>query len=163
MDKVPNPEPKLLRDVAGGFATGVTVISVEKLDGSVTCMTANSFVSVSLDPPLVMFSVKDNAHFLEHCSEGDAVGISILSAEQKPISSHFARMGHQDLVVEFELREGFHCIKNALGWYHTIVKKIISAGDHQLILCTVLSLGRDRSKDPLLYYNGYRIIGKSID
>lgn len=163
MEKVLCPDPQLLRRVAGGFPTGVTVICVERENGSVTGMTASSFVSLSLDPPLVMFSVMNKADFLNHCSIGKCLGISILSTDQKDISNQFARQNQDNIIVNFDSKAKYHCIQNALGWYHTQVKKIIAAGDHQLVICQVQDLSRNESKEPLIYYSGYRTVGNSID
>lgn len=162
MEKILSLDPQQLRKVASGFPTGVTVICVEKEDGTITGMTASSFVSVSLDPPLVMFSVMNNADFLHHCTIGKCLGISILSTDQKDISNQFARQNQEDIIVNFDSTERYHCIQNALGWYHTEIKKIVAAGDHQLIICQVQNLSRNDSKEPLVYYSGYKTVGASI-
>ena len=80
---------KRLRQVAGAFATGVTVITTENEMGGVQGMTASSFVSVSLDPPLVSFCVKEDGKLLPLLKDNKPVGISILSAQQKEISNQF--------------------------------------------------------------------------
>ena len=154
-------DTKLLRSVAGSFATGITVICVEDHEGKVHGMTANSFQSVSLDPPLVMFSVMQHNAILDYLTISKKVGISILSEEQRDISVQFSGMSEDELDVGFEKENGFEIIKGCLAWYHTTVFEIISTGDHLLILCEVKNLGKS-SGDPLIYFSGYRKVGSYI-
>lgn len=155
-------DPKKLRNVAGAFATGITIVCVEDNDNGIHGMTANSFLSVSLDPPLVLFSVNDNAKILEYLSIGKRVGISILCDDQKLVSNQFAGFNEEDIEIEFSKSEDCHLIKDAMAWYSTSVHEIIQAGDHYLILCNVLDLDRDENKSPILYYSGYKSIGNNI-
>lgn len=153
---------KKLRAVAGGFATGITVVTTLTDDGRVIGMTANSFVSISLDPPLVGFFVTLDAELMDHMKSGQAVGISILSAEQKNISSQFAGMNEEDIEISFDNNGDYYKISEALGWYETIVEEISQVGDHYMIQCKVIDLDRDKTKDPLLYYSGYKGMGEEI-
>jgi len=155
-------DSKKLRTVAGGFATGITVVTTITPENEVIGMTASSFVSISLDPPLVGFFVTLDAEFMTHMKIGQTVGISILSAEQKNISSQFAGMNKEDIPVNFDMNGKYHRIPSALAWYETIVDDMVLAGDHYLIRCKVIDLARDQSKAPLIYYSGYRGIGKEI-
>jgi len=148
-------EPQTLKHVAGGFATGITIVTIEDDKAEMYGMTANSFLSVSLDPPLVLFSVQNDASFLKHCASKKKVGISILSQNQKAISDQFAGLNKEDIEVSFVSKNKCHTLKNCLAWYETIIVQIIPAGDHQLMLCEVLDLGRDEKAKPLLYYSGY--------
>lgn len=150
---------KTLRNVAGAFATGITVVTTTKEDGSIHGMTANSFLSVSLDPPLVAFSVREQGSMMKYLKKGKAVSISILSEEQEPVSNQFAGRNEPSFEVQFEKhQEGVPTIKDSLAWYNTKVKNIIPAGDHFLILCQVTNLHRAENGSPLLYYSGYKSI-----
>lgn len=153
---------KKLRKVAGGFATGITVATTLTDDKQVIGMTASSFVSISLDPPLVGFFVKLEAEFMDHMKIGQPVAISILSSEQKPISNQFAGMNKQDIEIDFDKNGDYHKISEALAWYETVVEGIIPGGDHFLISCKVIDLARDETKTPILYYSGYKGIGEEI-
>ena len=83
-------DPKQLKSVAGTFPTGVTIVTITEASGEVHGMTASSLQSVSLDPPLVSFCVKENAKTYQLLEEGTPIGISILDNNQQDISSQFA-------------------------------------------------------------------------
>lgn len=155
-------DSKKLRNVAGGFATGITVACIEQANGEVKGLTANSFVSISLDPPIVLISVANDASFMQECSVGKPVGISILSDQQKEISNQFAGMNEDEIPVTFISNDRCHCIHGSLAWYETTIRDIIPAGDHHLILCDVHDLGREESAQPILYYSGYHILGDKV-
>jgi len=148
-----------LRQVAGAFATGVAVVTVAKPDGEVHGMTANSFLSVSLDPPLVLFSVQNDASLLEFLQQDTSVGISILSETQEDISRHFAGDTEVEFDEDFRAHVDVHLIKDCLAWYRTQIAEMIPAGDHTLILCRILECDR-REGNPLLYYSGYRFMAE---
>ena len=155
-------DPKQLRNVAGAFATGVTIVTALRNDGSVHGMTANSFVSLSLDPPLVAFSVREQGRILQYLEFGKAVGISILSDQQEAISNQFAGYGDDELVIEMESHaNGAQTIKHALAWYATSIEDIIPVGDHSMIICRVQDLDRSEHGSPLLYFSGYKTIASA--
>ena len=143
-----------LKKAAGGFATGVSIITSKEADGTIVGMTASSFVSVSFDPPLVSFYVDNNAKLHKQLQVGATFGISILNAEQQKESNHFAGYPDPNLPIELEENNGFPLIKNALGWYITKAIQIIPTGDHHMALCSVEKLGRNEEKQPLLYFSG---------
>lgn len=150
-------DSKKLRQVAGAFATGITIVTVQKTDGIVHGMTANSFVSISLDPPLVAFSVKETGSMVPHLAVGKKIGISILSDQQEAVSNQFAGWNDPPIVVSMEQHSlGVQTVKDCLAWYCTEIERIIEAGDHLLILCRVLDLERSEGGQPLLYYAGYQ-------
>lgn len=153
-------DEKRLRQVAGAFATGVTVITTENEMGGVQGMTASSFVSVSLDPPLVSFCVKENGNLLPLLKDNKPVGISILSTQQKEISNQFAGINTEEIVVPMKkVVDGVSVIEDALAWYSTEVYMIIPTGDHFTIYCRVLDLDRVEAGEPLVYWSGYRGVG----
>ena len=150
-------DSKILRQVAGAFPTGVTIITTEKEDGNTHGMTASSFLSVSLDPALVSFCVKENAAIFPLLKVGKVIGISILEASQKDISNQFAGFSKEEIEVPMSKKAtGASIIDNALAWYSTTVQQIIAAGDHFLILCEIQDLGRTEEGQPLVYWSGYR-------
>ena len=85
-------DPKQLRTVASCFATGVSVVSVINPEGEIHGMTASSFLSVSLDPPLVLFSLMNQNQMADYIKVGDPLGISILTEEMEGVSNHFAKI-----------------------------------------------------------------------
>ena len=150
-------DPLKLRHVAGAFATGVAVVTVVKPNGEVHGMTANSFLSVSLDPPLVLFSVQNEAVLLEFLQQNAEVGISILSDAQIDHSRHYAGDEEVELHEDFEQQLEVHLIKDCLAWYSTEIAEMVPAGDHTLILCRIQDCDR-REGNPLLFYSGYRFL-----
>ena len=153
---------KELKNTAGAFVTGVTVICIEGENGVIEGLTANSFVSISLNPAVVMISVQNGSNFLNHCSTGIELGISILSSKQQQISLQFARQNLLDIPITFISKDKCHTIKDSLAWYETTVRELIEVGDHQLIFCDVHDVGRKKEGEPLVYYSGYRNIGKAL-
>ncbi|MBT8189033.1 MAG: flavin reductase family protein [Saprospiraceae bacterium] len=150
-----------LRKVAGSFATGVAVVTCRSRDDSIEGITVNSFVSVSLEPPLILFSIQRQAAFLLHLFIGQPIGISILSEHQKSVSDYFAGLNNEEGLIGFEMFGEVEVVKDALAYYHLEVDQIIRAGDHDLIICEVRGLSY-RDGNPLLYFKGYKSIGTQV-
>lgn len=164
MMKIAKIDGKKLRQVAGAFPTGVTIVTTEKADGSIHGMTASSFLSVSLDPALVSFCVKEDAAIFSMLSVGKTVGISILAANQTQVSNQFAGFNKEEIEVPMiKKKAGVLVIVEALAWYSTVVHQIIPVGDHFLILCEVKELDRAAAGNPLVYWSGYRTISDKLD
>lgn len=153
-------DAKKLRTVAGCFATGVSVISVINPDGEIHGMTASSFLSVSLAPPLVLFSLMNQNQMADYIKIGDSLGISILSEEMEGVSNHFAKMSALDPAPKFILKNAVPVLENAHAWYATTIAQLIPAGDHTLVLCSVKDLAAVPEKNPLIYYQGYKKIAQ---
>src|SRR5690348_2684649 len=79
------------RRALGMFATGVTIVTTRSADGKPIGLTANSFTSVSLDPPLVLFCVGRRSHSVAHFEQSTHFAVNVLSADQHGLSGHFAR------------------------------------------------------------------------
>lgn len=156
MHKIKNLHSKKLREVAGAFATGITVVTTKTSEGNIKGMTANSFVSISLSPALVGFFVMSDGSFMEPLKINSSIGISILSSEQEVVSNQFAGFNKEDIEIKYEDDKEFPIIKNALAWYKTKVVSIELIGDHHFIVCSVKDLFRNKNKNPLLYYSGYK-------
>lgn len=154
-------DPKQLRTVASCFATGVSVVSVINPEGEIHGMTASSFLSVSLDPPLVLFSLMNQNQMADYIKVGDPLGISILTEEMEGVSNHFAKMATLDPTPEFVLKQAAAVLEEAHAWYATTIEQLIPAGDHTLVLCKVIDLAAAPEKSPLIYYQGYKKIAKS--
>lgn len=144
--------PDELRTAAGTFATGVTVITLRK-GSRAHGMTANSFLSVSLKPPLVLFSLMREARLRGMLSVGKAVGISILAHGQEGISDHFANRGRHDGELFDEERYDVPTIKGAHAAYRVTLEDTVKAGDHELFLCRVDETAVEGGR-PLLFHAG---------
>src|SRR5258708_30260317 len=82
-------DARLFRSTMGRFATGVTVVTVSHDDGYPHAITVNAFLSVSLDPPLVLVSINNRSRMNTHLHIGKRYGINVLAASQEEHSRHF--------------------------------------------------------------------------
>ena len=146
---------KKLKDVAGSFPTGVTVVSIEKPSGDTHGMTASSFLSLSLHPPKVLFSVKKENEIIKYIGKGKLLGISILSEDMIEESNHFANIKLMNKPPIFHNEDEVKILKGSIAWYSVIVDKIYDEGDHKIIICGIKDLDIKSKKNPLLYYRGY--------
>ena len=158
-----NINPRDLRDAFGSFATGVTVVTALcKVDSIVevpVAMTANSFCSVSLDPPLVLWSLDSIAKCFSAFSQFMLSALPILHRIQEEISSICStRNAH---IYAFDiLISGHHAVTILYDYHHCFQ---LSAhlqnvgGDHQIIVGRVLEFDnneRESHTNPLLFYRG---------
>lgn len=146
--------PRDFRDAMGQFTTGVVIISTEN-DGVVHAMTANAFMSGSIDPFLVLVSVAKTARMHGRLRSAGHYGISILGQAQQWISNHFAGKPTPDREPRFEDLDGAPVIHGAMMRLAADLHAEHPCGDHTLFVGQVraLELDRDAGK-PLLYYGG---------
>jgi flavin reductase (DIM6/NTAB) family NADH-FMN oxidoreductase RutF len=119
-------------------------------------MTANSFNSVSLDPPLILFSVRRSAIAGVAFTTAGAFAVNILSQHQKALSQRFARwaddqwsgVGHRSWIT------GSPIIEGAIANFDCRVESIHEGGDHWIILGRVLKWEFANERDPLLFFRG---------
>ena len=129
-----------LKEVAGSFPTGVTVISVKKPMGGTHGMTASSFLSLSLNPPMVLFSVKNENEIIKYLEKGRGLGISILSENMIDESNHFANIKLMKKPPVFYNEDEIKILKGSIAWYSVEVSKIYNEGDHKIIICEIKNL-----------------------
>lgn len=98
-------DPRDFRNALGLFPTGVTIITTRATDGDDVGMTMNSFNTVSLDPPLVLFCVDKHAYSLPAWQAAGAYGVSVLSEGQDPLSNKFAK-ALEDKWDDVKIRRG---------------------------------------------------------
>ena len=140
------------RNAMGKFATGVTVISTE-VDGIYHGMTANGFMSISLDPTLVAISIGERAQTLKLIQESKRFGVSILEKDQIDISKRFAGQIPSDEAFQFDLSNGFPLVEGALVQIVCRVEQEIVAGDHTIFLGRPEQL-HVKDGEPLLFASG---------
>ena len=140
------------RNTLGRFATGVTIVTAVE-NGKPHGMTANAFVSVSLDPPLVLVSLDNRCHMHGILSTGGMYGVSVLAEGQRALSDHFAGGGAQCLRVQFVSRAGATLVEGAIAYFVVRVKDVHQAGDHTLYVGAV-EYFEHREDKPLLFYGG---------
>jgi flavin reductase (DIM6/NTAB) family NADH-FMN oxidoreductase RutF len=140
------------------FPTGVTIVTVLDAEGSPHGMTASSFTSVSLEPPLVLVCVDHRATVLAHLRRARHIGINILSEDQQHLSAHFARRGHDrfDGVEWYAAHGGVPLIPGALAWFECSIQRLVEAGDHDIVIAQVLDAEHLDGR-PLVYFeSGYQ-------
>ncbi|MGP4076869.1 flavin reductase family protein [Halobacillus sp. K22] len=143
---------RMFRTAMGKFTTGVTVI-VSEMEGQVHGMTANAFMSVSLDPKLILVSIDKKAKMNEVIQKSNQFTVNILSGDQKEMSMIFAGQIKEDKQVEFETVEGLPVIKDSLVSLVCNVYQDHEAGDHTLYIGEVINLNI-QDGDPLAFYEG---------
>ena len=159
-------DARRFRDVMGRFATGVTVITAGEGD-ALRGMTANSFTSVSLDPPLVLCCVARNAGMHGHFREGERFAINMLADDQEAQSRHFAKSSAASHPMGgFDHRAGPHgapLLDGALAHVECAVHALFDGGDHTIVVGRVLSYQLQRADAaPLLYFaGGYRALAST--
>ena len=151
-----------LRKVAGAFATGIAVASVMDEAEELIGMTVNSFLSVSLDPPILLFSAGKESRLLKHCEPGKKLSLNILSADQKNLSDYFAGLPVEINKSAFEREAEFIRFPGAMAWYKTSIRETVEAGDHHLILLDIIDCERNDNSEPLVFYKGYRTVSHTI-
>lgn len=144
--------PRDFRNALGRFATGITVVTTV-VDGEVRGMTANAFVSVSLEPPLVLVSVANKAHMHGYLQKSGRYGVSVLTATQEAYSQHFAGMAVADLEPQFVEVEGVPLLAESLAHLIVNVTDAHLAGDHTLYIGEVEYV-KWWDGEPLLYFQG---------
>jgi flavin reductase (DIM6/NTAB) family NADH-FMN oxidoreductase RutF len=148
------------RQALGQFATGVCLVTVDDPELGPLATTVNSFSSVSLDPPLVLWSIQNSSDHLAVYTECPHFGISVLSSEQGALSSQYAqRGGHSAQVEHFTTGpQGEPKLIDALVHFTCAAYAVHPGGDHQIIVGEVLQF-ESREAAPLIFYSGgYRAL-----
>ncbi|VDC29359.1 flavin reductase family protein [Pseudogemmobacter humi] len=146
-------DPRALRDACGSFATGVTVISTTTQDGD-HGMTANAFMSVSLDPPLISISLDRKSRMHGKVREAGCYAVSILAQDMEPIAQHFAGRHNPHLAEVFERRGDLPVVPGAAAVFLAEVAQEVEAGDHTLFIGRVTGIDRADGARPLLFCAG---------
>jgi flavin reductase (DIM6/NTAB) family NADH-FMN oxidoreductase RutF len=146
-------DTKLFRSVMGLFATGVTVISYV-VDGTPASMTANAFMSVSMDPPLVLISVRKQSRFNDAMRVNVCYGVSFLAESQQAISAHFGGKRDDSLDVPYITGREAPLIEGSLAQIVARTTAIHEAGDHLLYIGRIEHLRLGEQRKPLVFYSG---------
>jgi len=145
------------RETLGLFVTGVTIITTRDEHGDPIGITANSFNSVSLDPPLVLWSVGRKALSLKAFSDAEHFAVHILRDDQADLSQRFATSG-SDKFRELSIEEGLGTapvLPDCAACLECSLFAKYPAGDHVLFIAKVERLSSDPSAMPLVYHGGH--------
>lgn len=146
---------RVLRDVFGSFATGVTVVTTRQTDGTPRGFTANSFTSVSLDPPLILICIAKTAHSCHVFCDAPHFAVNILGEQQKAVSGLFASQA-TDKFDQVDWQAGAAnapLINDSLANLVCERHKLVDAGDHIILIGEVIALHTEQRK-PLGYFKG---------
>ncbi|MBT2730191.1 flavin reductase [Bacillus sp. ISL-75] len=150
-------DDRKFRTAMGKFATGVTVITTE-IAGEVHGMTANAFMSVSLDPKLVVISIGEKAQMLDKIKNSKKFAVNFLSSEQQELSMIFAGQIKEKREVSFDQLESLPVLSGAIAQVACEVVNVHVEGDHTLLIGKVIDIQLNE-KEPLMFFNGkYRTL-----
>jgi flavin reductase (DIM6/NTAB) family NADH-FMN oxidoreductase RutF/pimeloyl-ACP methyl ester carboxylesterase len=149
-------DARTLRDAMGCFATGVTIITAHAADGRPIGLTANSFTSVSLDPPLLLVCIANNAGSAETLRSIDGFAVNVLQIGQQPVSNLFAGKSEDRFAgTRWEIGEyGAPILPSSLGIFECKRDSLYEAGDHFILVGRVEKASFEPRRDPLLYFRG---------
>lgn len=150
-------EPRVLRDALGCFGTGVTVVTSIDGSGAPLGLTANSFTSVSLDPPLILFSLAKSSANLVAFEQAGRFAVNVLHIGQQPLGGRFAR---RDVArfdeVDWAIRAegGSPILAGSLASFDCRTYAVHDGGDHVIFIGEVKHAWFEPHRDPLLYFRG---------
>lgn len=152
-------EKLALRSAFGQFATGVTIVTARGPDGVDIGITVNSFASVSLDPPLLLWSLARESQSIDAFRPDFHFAITILSSEQEMLARHFGRSGTdqfsilpEQVTIEHN-RHGVPLIGGGIATFECRVDQVVPAGDHHVLIARIERFATAPGA-PLLFFGG---------
>ena len=155
-------QSRRFRDALGHFATGVAIVTARGGDGRPLGLTVNSFASVSLDPPLVLWSLDRTSDRFTAFMQTSHFGVNVLGDTNRTLSQRLSRKGELGLEGE-KLRDGVYVplLDDAIANFECGVEQRHDGGDHVIFVGRVLDFTHKAHGHPLLYYRGrYRVLGE---
>lgn len=144
------------RAALGQFATGICVVTTAREGGEPIGMTVNSFSSVSLEPPLILWSIQNSAECFPVFMQANHFAMNVLCLEQEALSVLYSQRGIQPMRREHYAlgSSGSPLLKGALASFECRVWARYPGGDHQIIVGEVIGQHVRPSGRPLLYHQG---------
>ena len=151
-----NLQNRSLRNIFGKFATGVSIVSFYNKDGFPCGITINSFASVSLDPPIVLWCLDNISDLFNEISIKDKYIFNFLSLDQINLATKLAvKENHDFKSIDHIDNDYGPIIKQSLGWISCSKKESINVGDHLIIIGLVNDFEIfDNNKKPLIFWSG---------
>ena len=149
-------DPRTLRDALGCFATGVTIVTTKAPDGKPIGLTANSFTSVSLDPPLLLVCIARSAGSAPVLESAATFGVNVLQIGQQMVSNRFAGKG-EDRFADQKWHwgeTGAPVLEGSLSSFECARHEVLDGGDHFILVGRVIKATFEPRRDPLLYFRG---------
>jgi 3-hydroxy-9,10-secoandrosta-1,3,5(10)-triene-9,17-dione monooxygenase reductase component len=154
---VPPPvvDPRVMRDVLGHFASGVTVVTAMTPDGPIG-FTCQSFSSLSLDPPLIALAPSRTSTTWPRVREVGRFCVNVLAEDQSHLSQAFARSGTDKFAGVAWALSPYGCpvLDGVVAWIDSEVWAEYEGGDHTIVVGRVLDLGADPARRPLVFHRG---------
>jgi flavin reductase (DIM6/NTAB) family NADH-FMN oxidoreductase RutF/pimeloyl-ACP methyl ester carboxylesterase len=149
-------DARTLRDALGCFATGITVVTALTAEGLPIGLTANSFTSVSLDPPLLLVCIANAAGSAQALHDSSHFGVNVLQIGQQPVSNRFAGRGEDRFssTTWSPGETGVPLLTGSLGSFECRRDAVHDGGDHFILVGEVLRAQFEPRRDPLLYFRG---------
>lgn len=144
------------RNALGQFPTGVAVITTRTASGLDLGMTISSFNSVSLSPPLILFSIDRQAHTFHEWMAAETIGINILSEHQASLSTQFSKP-LENKWVNVEFSRGLNNIpllSETVASFESVPVAHYEGGDHIIFVCEVVNFNTDSTFLPLIFHRG---------
>lgn len=142
------------RRVLGRLPTGVVVVTAADADGSPAGMTCNSFTSVSLDPPLVLFCVGNASTTWPRLRAAGRFCVNVLAEHHDTVSARFARDGDRFAEGTWLRRPSGYALADALCRLDCTIETEYDGGDHRIVLGRVTSLESGPDHPPLIFHRG---------
>lgn len=148
-------DSKALRRALGAFATGVTIVTARGADGAPVGFTANSFTSVSLDPPLLLVCLAHTAASYSVFRAARSFAVNVLNADQEAIAMLFAQRGADKFgATEWHAgAKGAPLIAGCLARFDCAMHERLTAGDHDILMGRVIGFSRAEGS-ALVYHSG---------
>lgn len=145
-----------LRDALGLFATGVCLVTLTDAQGEPHGLTVNSFASVSLDPPLILWSLQKDSEVYSLYAEAQQFAVAVLADQQQNHASDYAKKGAHRL-ADAHCTTGINgapLIRDALVNFECSLEQVLDGGDHSILLGRVSSIIPGAEGAPLLFFGG---------
>ena len=144
------------RSTLGRFATGVTIVTARSPEGDAVGVTISSFNAVSLDPPLILWSLSTHSPKLEAFKRASHYAVNVLTAEQRSLSDRFASRA-QDRFADLPVRAGLGgvpLIEGCCAWFECTNETQYPGGDHLIFVGHVERFTQGEAVSPLLFFDG---------
>lgn len=160
-------DPRALRDAFGAFPTGVTVVTTRDAEGRPIGFTANSFTSVSLDPPMLLVCLARTSRNFATMTGTHRFAVNVLSENQKDVSNTFARPVEDRFaaVSWSDAPSGAPVFDDVAAWFDCALDSVLEAGDHVILLGRITAFGNSGRNGLGYARGGYftpRLAGRAV-
>ena len=148
-------DSKQFRESLGAFVTGVTIVTTSTVKNERVGMTVNSFNSVSLDPPLVLWSIGRDSNCFNAFIDSQSFAVHVLTKNQEALSNKFAQTGinkFENIVCNTGLN-GIPILPDFSVCFQCTTRNLYDGGDHVIIVGQVESI-QNKNQEPLVFYKG---------